>query len=119
MKSIFDVIMIIFISMTMFVSMLFFSEEILIKQQAVQIRNRLINLVEIESGYTDKVEEQLNEDLKDFSKEYIINVSKTGKLEQFEKLEIEVVIKHNRKLPFNSERKVDHISRGVYYNVNP
>lgn len=119
MKSIFDVIMIIFISMTMFVSMLFFSEEILVKQQAVQIRNRLINLIEIESGYTENVEEQLKTDLNDFSKDYKINVSKYGRLDQFEKLEIEVVIKHNRKLPFNTEQKVEHISRGVFYNVNP
>lgn len=119
MKSIFDIIMIIFISMTMFISMLFFSEEVLVKQQAVQIRNRVINLVEIESGYTTKVEEQITEDLKDFSKEYLISVSKIGKLEQFEKLEIEIIIKHNRKLPFNNEKLVEHISRGVFYNVNP
>lgn len=119
MKSIFDIIMIIFISMTMFISMLFFSEEVLIKQQAVQIRNRVINLVEIESGYTDKVEEQLNEDLSNFSKEYIVNVSKKGKLDQFEKLELEVIIKHDRKLPFIGLKYVEHISKGVFYNVNP
>ncbi len=118
MKSIFDVIMIIFISITMFISMMFFTEEVLIKQQAIQIRNRVINLIEIESGYTDLVEFQLENDLEHFHKDYSILVSKKGKLDQFEKVEVDVIINHNRKLPFNLEKKVQHKISGVFYNVN-
>lgn len=119
MKSIFDVIMMIFISITMFISMMFFTEEVLVKQQAIQIRNRVINLIEIESGYTNLVEEKLEADLKKFPKDYSILVSKVGKLDQFENVKVEVIINHNRKLPFNLEKKVQHKSTGVFYNVNP
>lgn len=120
MKSVFDVVLIIFITMLIFISMIFFSEEVLVSQQALHIRNKVINMVEINSGFTNEVESELTNSSENKNIDANVVVSKVGRLEYGEKLYVEVIVRHKRKLPFsNNEKIVEYSSKGVFYNVNP
>ena len=119
MKSVFDVILIIFITIVMFMSMVFFTDEVVVSQEAVHIRNEVINLIEIYSGYTEEAKAVMNSKLESLDKDVTITVSKEGKLIYGEEVKVEVSILYNRKLPFlNIDKEVIYKSKGVFYNVS-
>ena len=118
MKSFFEIYLIIFITFTMFISMMFFAEEIVIQQEGLHLRNRIIEIIETKNGYTNEAK-QIVEELIDNSKRDIdINVTKTGKLNYGEKIRFEIKINHERKLPFKNKETVTYRTIGEYYNVN-
>ena len=44
MKDFFDIVLILFITLTMFICMMFFAEEVAVQQEAVHLRNRVIEI---------------------------------------------------------------------------
>lgn len=119
MKDFFDVVLVLFITLTMFVCMMFFAEEIAVQQESVHLRNRVIEIIEIENGYTAAAKNKVNELISNSSRNIIVNVSKEGTLEFGEKVIIEVSIFYHRKLPFDkSDKLVKYTIMGEYYNIN-
>lgn len=119
MKDFFDIVLILFITLTMFVCMMFFAEEIAVQQEAVHLRNRVIEIIEIENGYTDKAKETVNGIINKSKRNIIVNVSKNGELEFGEKVIIEISIFYERKLPFDAKGKlIKYTIMGEYYNIN-
>jgi len=119
MKDLFNVILIIFVTLTIFVCMMFFAEEVLVQHEAIHLRNRVIEQIEINSGYTTEAEEEINKLINDSERTIVVNVSKKGKLSYGEKINIEVIIFYERKLPFDLNGKlVKYSIIGEYYNIN-
>ncbi len=119
MKDFFDIVLVLFITLTMFVCMMFFAEEIAVQQEAVHLRNRVIEIIEIENGYTEEAREIVNEIINKSKRNIIVNVSKNGELEFGEKVIIEISIFYERKLPFDETGKlVKYTIMGEYYNIN-
>lgn len=119
MKDFFDIVLILFITLTMFICMMFFAEEVGVQQEAIHLRNRVIEIIEIENGYTDEAKEEVNKLINNSGRTIIVNVSKNGNLEYGEKVIIEISIFYERKLPFNVEGElVKYTIMGEYYNIN-
>ena len=119
MKDFFDIVLILFITITMFICMMFFAEEVSVQQEAIHLRNRVIEIIEIENGYTQEAKEKVNNLVINSNRTIIVNVNKEGKLNYGDKVLIEVVIFYNRRLPFNQEGKlVKYSILGEYYNIN-
>ena len=103
----------------MFISMMFFAEEVVIQNEAIHLRNRVIEQIEINSGYTEEAEDEINDLISNTERTIIVNVSKKGKLAFGEKVDIEVIIYYNRRLPFDiNGKQVKYSIIGEYYNVN-
>ena len=103
----------------MFICMMFFAEEVTVQQEAIHVRNRVIEQLEINGGYTIEAKEQINKLIENSKRTIIVNVSKTGKLSFGEKITFEVAIYYERKLPFDTESKiVKYNVIGEYYNIN-
>lgn len=60
MKNVFDVILMIWISLIFLFCMVVFSEEVLIKQQSIHIRNKVNEIIEINGGYTQTAKTEIN-----------------------------------------------------------
>jgi len=119
MKDFFDIILILIITLTMFICMMFFAEEIVVQQEAVHLRNRVIEIIEIENGYTNEAKEKVNTLISKSNHSIIVNVNKNGHLEFGEKIIIEISIYYERKLPFDQSGKiVKYTIMGEYYNIN-
>ena len=119
MKDIFDIFLILIITLTMFICMMFFAEEVAISNEAVHLRNRVIEILEINSGYTDKAKEEVKDLIENSKRNIIVNISKEGKLLYGEKVIIEVVMFYDRRLPFNNyDKQVKYSIMGEYYNTN-
>lgn len=119
MKSVFEVTLIIWLSLTFLFCMMIFSEEVMVKQEAVHIRNKVNEIVEINSGYTSTAEAEVNNLLSKIKYAVTVDVSKRGKLNYGEKLEYKITIKYKRKLPFNdNEQDVEYLILGQFYNSN-
>ena len=119
MKDIFDIVIILFITLTMFICMMFFVEEFSVQQEAIHLRNRVIEQIEINNGYTSEAEQEVHKLINKSGRTIIVNVSKKGVLSYGEKVIIEIIIFHNRRLPFNNEGKeVKYTIMGEYYNIN-
>lgn len=119
MKNVFDVILMIWLSLTMLFCMFLFSEEVFVRQQSIHIRNKVSEIVEINSGYTDEAKIEIENLLSKIKYNSEIAVSKIGKLDYGEKLDYRITIKHDRKLPFSKfpQEIIYHIT-GEYYNAN-
>lgn len=119
MKNVFDVILMIWLSLTIIFCMVLFSEEVFIRQQTIHIRNKVNEVVEINSGYTETAEKEIKKLFTKIKYPSEIEVSKNGKLEYGEKLEYKVILHHSRKLPFFSEpQNVEYTIMGEFYNAN-
>lgn len=119
MKSVFDMILMVIISFMMIFCMVIFCDEVLIRQQGIHLRNKINELVEINSGYTDEVDIALDELLEDFNYDYSIEFSKDGQLEYGEKLIYVVTIYYERNLPFYDDAQlVEYTVTGQYFNIN-
>lgn len=119
MKDFFDIALIIIITLSMFICMMFFSEEVVVQQEGIHLRNRIIEIIEIENGYTDTTKSRVNSIINKSQRDVIVNVSKEGKLDYGEKVIIKITIYYHRKLPFNIKDKiVKYEINGEYYNVN-
>lgn len=118
MKSFFEIYLIIFITFTMFISMMFFTEEIVIQQEGLHLRNRIIEIIETRNGYTNEAKQLVEELINKSKRDVEVNVTKNGTLSYGEKVQIEIIISHNRKLPFKDEEIVEYTTIGEYYNVN-
>ena len=66
MKDFFDIVLIIVITLSMFICMMFFSEEVSVQQEGIHLRNRIIEIIEIENGYTTTAKNKINNLLKIF-----------------------------------------------------
>jgi len=119
MKDFFDIILILFITLTMFICMMFFAEEVAVQQEAVHLRNRVIEIIEIENGYTEVAKAKVNDIILRSKKDIKVTVSKEGKLEYGESVMIKIDIFYQRRLPFNnSGEQVKYSIMGEYYNIN-
>lgn len=118
MKNFFDIVLIIFITLTMFISMMFFAEEVIVQQEATHLRNRVIEQIEIHNGYTIKAKREIRKLIEKSKRTIIVNVSKNGKLDFGEKVTIEVAIFYERRLPFIEKKMVKYAVIGEYYNIN-
>jgi len=118
-KDFFDIMLILIITLTMFISMMFFASELTIQQEAIHLRSRVIEIIEIENGYTESAKTRVNKLIKNSKHNIIVNTSKNGSLEFGEKIIIEIIIFYERKLPFNAISKiVKYTIMGEYYNIN-
>jgi hypothetical protein len=119
MKSVFDVMLIIFVTLTMFICMMFFAEEVTVQQQTVHLRNRVIEILEINGGYTEEAKEEVDNIIDNLNREVEFNISKEGKLEYGEKITFDVVVLFKRKLPFYKDpMTVRYVVNGEYFNTN-
>lgn len=119
MKNVFDVVLIIVLSLTMLFCMILFGEDVFIRQQSIHVRNKVNEIIEINSGYTSQAKNEISELLSNLKYDSEITVSKNGKLNYGEKIDYKIILKHNRKLPFSDEEKeVQYSIRGEYYNSN-
>lgn len=119
MKSFFDIVLILFITLTMFVCMMFFAEELTIQQEGIHLRNRVIEILEINNGYTENAKNELNTLIEKSGKDILVNVNKEGILERGEEVIFEVIISYERRLPFNENgSEVSYKIMGEYYNIN-
>lgn len=119
MKDLLSIFLIIFVTMTMFISMMFFAEEVVVQQEAIHIRNRVIEILEIEGGYTSVAKSNINSIIQKSKRNIIVNVNKEGKLSFGEKVKLEVAIYYNRRLPFmTSNELIKYSIFGEYYNIN-
>lgn len=119
MKNVFDIVLIIGLSLSMLFCMVLFGEDVFIRQQSIHIRNKVNEIIEINSGYTEKAKIEINDLLSTIKYDSEITVSKIGKLEYGKKIDYKIVLKHNRKLPFsNEEKEIEYSITGEYYNSN-
>lgn len=119
MKSYFDIVLLLFVTLTMFISMMFFAEELTVEQEGIHLRNRIIELIEINNGYTNETESEVNNLINESGRDIVVNVNKKGILEYGEEVVFEIVITYERKLPFDKESKsVEYKVIGEYYNIN-
>ena len=119
MKDFFDVVLILFITLTMFICMMFFAEELAVEQEAIHLRNRVIEIIEIENGYTETAKNKVDNLIEKSERDIVVNVSKNGVLEYGEQILIEVNIFYQRRLPFNqSGEMIKYRVTGEYYNIN-
>ena len=119
MKDFFDIVLILVITLTMFICMMFFAQEVSVQQEAVHLRNRVIEIIEIENGYTTEAKEKVKNLIINSKRDIIVNVSKEGNLNYGDKVIIEVSVFYNRRLPFNPNGNlVKYSILGEYYNIN-
>ena len=96
MKDFLDIFIICIVTITIFFCMMIFSKEVLIQQQAIHLRNRIIEIIEIENGYTDNAKQEINNLIQNSKNTIIINVNKNGTLEYGEKLTFEIITFYER-----------------------
>ena len=119
MKDFFDIMLIIVITLSMFICMMFFSEEVTVQHEGIQLRNRVIEIIEIENGYTASARNKVNALISKSNRDITVSVSKNGTLNYGEKVNINISINYHRRLPFNIRDKVvKYEINGEYYNVN-
>lgn len=118
MKSVFDVILMLWLSLTFLFCMMIFSEDVLVRQEGIHIRNKVNEIVEINGGYTQTASTEINDLISKYNNQVNINFSKNGKLDFGEKLVYEIVISYKRQLPFEkNEKTVSYSISGIYYNT--
>lgn len=119
MKNMFDVMLVLIVTLTMFISMMFFAEEVVIEQEAIHLRSRIYEIVEIEGGYTQNAKSEVKRLIDNSDRNIIVNVSKEGKLSYGERITFEVIIFYDRKIPFvPNSKNVKYNIFGEYYNIN-
>ena len=119
MKSYFEIALILFVTLTMFVCMMFFAEEVTIQQEGIHLRNRVTEIIEINNGFTTNAEIEVNNLIRESGRDIKVIVNKKGNLAQGEEVLFEIVITYERKLPFDINGKnVNYVIKGEYYNIN-
>lgn len=119
MKNVFDVILMIWLSFIFIFCMVVFSEEVFIRQQTIHIRNKVNEIIEINSGYTTNAESELNNIMSNIKYSYKIDVSKKGKLSYGDKITYKVTLYYVRKLPFlDQQQNVAYTINGEYYHAS-
>ena len=116
MKNFFELIITVIIGLMFLLIFVFFSEDAMYKNEAIHIRNKINELIEINDGYTSEVENIVSS--MDDNKNYIIeiNVSKYGILDYKEKLEYDVILHYKRNMFFNTKEATYKIS-GYYFQI--
>lgn len=119
MKSFFDIVLLLFVTLTMFICMMFFAEELTIQQEAIHLRNRVIEIMEINNGYTNEAKNEINKIIEKSGRNIKVNVNKEGTLRQGEEVIFDIVITYERRLPFDeSGKEIEYKIMGEYYNIN-
>lgn len=119
MKNVFDVILMIWISLIFLFCMVIFSEEVLIKQQSIHIRNKVNEIIEINGGYTQNAKNEINDLISKLKYQTNIEISKEGKLAFGEKVEYKIIMHYTRKLPFlKNPQHIKYETVGEYYNAS-
>lgn len=117
---IFEVMLVIYVSLVMLVSMVYFTDEVAINNQAIYLRNKIINQIDVHGGYTEELENKIILELEKFDKDIILEISKKGQLNFGESVTVKVTIDHQRTIPvLNIDKKIIYSSEGVFYNANP
>lgn len=118
MKNVFDVILMIWISLIFLFCMVVFSEEVIIKQQSIHIRNKVNEIIEINGGYTQTAKNEINSLISKVKYQINIEFSKEGKLAFGEKVEYKIIMYYERKLPFQKNpQQIKYETVGEYYNA--
>lgn len=118
MKSVFETIVIVFVSLVMVMAMVFFVDEVVAQQECVQVRNQIIDIVDVNGGYTAAAKAQVDEVIATSSEPVTVSVSKTGVLAYGEKIEIKVELVHKRIIPMlGIDEDVLYSAKGMYYNT--
>ena len=118
MKDFLDTALIVFTCLLFFVCMMFFAKEITIKEETQNLRNRVIEIIEINNGYTEEAKSEVLELTSSLKNDVNVIVSKEGKLDYGEEVNIVIEVAYKRKLPFCEEEDVSYVVIGKYYNVN-
>lgn len=119
MKNVFDVILMIWISLIFLFCMVIFSEEVLIKQQSIHIRNKVNEIIEINGGYTQTAKNEINSLISEIKYQINVEFSKEGKLTFGEKVEYKIIMYYKRKLPFQKNpQQIKYETLGEYYNAS-
>lgn len=119
MKNVFDIILMIWISLIFLFCMVIFSEEVFIRQQSIHIRNKVNEIIEINGGYTQDAENEVNNLISNLKYQTDIEISKTGKLNFGEKVEYKITMHYTRKLPFSKNLQyIKYETVGEYYNAS-
>ena len=117
MKNVFDVILMIWIGLIFMFCMVTFSEEVFIRQQTIHLRNKMNEILEINGGYTQQADQEINSLFSKSKYSYEFQISKKGKLNYGEKVEYKIILHYKRKLPFNIDTEdIEHSIMGEYYN---
>lgn len=99
--------------------MVIFSEEVLIKQQTIHIRNKVNEIIEINGGYTQTAKNEINSLISKVKYQTNVEFSKEGKLAFGEKLEYKIIMYYKRKLPFQKNpQQIKYETVGEYYNAS-
>ena len=99
--------------------MVIFSEEVLIKQQSIHIRNKVNEIIEINGGYTQTAKNEINSLISKVKYQTIVEFSKEGKLAFGEKVEYKIIMYYKRKLPFQKNpQHIKYETVGEYYNAS-
>lgn len=118
MKSVFETIVIVFTSLVMVMAMVFFVDEVVAQQETVQIRNQIIDIIDVNGGYTAAAKAQADEVIATASEPVVISVSKTGILSYGEKIEIKIELTHKRVIPMlGIDEDILYTAKGMYYNT--
>lgn len=118
MKSVFETIIIVIASLTMVMGMVYFVDEVNTQQHTVQIRNQVIDIIDVNGGYTTSAKDKVDEIIAESEEPLKVTVSKAGVLAYGEKIEIKVEINHRRKIPgLSIDERVIYSAKGMYYNT--
>ena len=99
--------------------MVIFSEEVLIKQQSIHIRNKVNEIIEINGGYTQTAKTEINSLISEIKYQTNVEFSKEGKLNFGEKVEYKIIMYYERKLPFQKNpQQIKYETVGEYYNAS-
>jgi len=119
MKSIFEIIVMVWLGLTFLCCFALFSEEVLIHQQTIHVRNKVNEIIEINNGYTQEAENEINNLISNLKNTTTVVVSKRGKLNYGEKVEYIITVNYERRLPFQEHpQQMQYSVKGQLYNSN-
>lgn len=118
MKSVFETIVIVVASLIMLMGMVYFVDEVNTQQHTIQVRNQVIDIIDVNGGYTAAAKAKVDEVIAESEEPLTVTVSKAGSLAYGEKIEIKIEVEHQRKIPgIGIDETVIYTAKGMYYNT--
>ena len=118
MKSVFETIVIVVAALVMVLAMVYFVDEVNTQQQLIQVRNQVIDIIDVNGGYTTAAKYKVDDIIAASEEPLKVTVSKAGVLGYGEKIEVKVEVTHYRNIPgLRIDEDVIYSARGMYYNT--